>query len=206
MGWPDCGDMACDWRRRDPVANRRPDHAAQWCLQATGIRLRGLAGDEHHNPVAMAYSGLKRRDRAPVCGFQGASVEIDSSIRHDIAGRQLAIPTRIECGPTRIECGGRTKALLTDGRLSWQRRAIRLFRAKHWRWDGVGRRWISAQVRRYAPPKRAFFRAESARHRRGGQASRAEREYRRLHVPTCPPLSGGPRRLLPRKCQLGSRP
>ena len=194
-----CGNMTCHRRCRDPVADRGTDDAAQRGVEAAGPRLRRLSGNQHHNAVTFTYGRFECRKRAAVRRLQRASVQVHDTIGRDIASRQLAVPASIKCGRRRETSNG--------GKWfrRW-RRSYRLFCCHRRQRRLIGYRHFTTDVRRHAPPQRAFFRAEGARHRRAGRAYRAERGSGRHRARTYRPRSDVHHRLPPKRYPRGSHP
>ena len=71
--------------RRQPVADRSPDDAAQWHVDAANAGGRRLSRNQHQKPGAIMPSGLDRPHCTRMGHLQGAPVKIDDTVGTEFA-------------------------------------------------------------------------------------------------------------------------
>jgi hypothetical protein len=79
-------------RRRQPVVHRSPDLSAldRWLARPM------MAGDQEHHSLASSDCPIEDMiDRVPGA-IQGHAVKVQDSVRFDVAGPELLVPTAIE--------------------------------------------------------------------------------------------------------------
>ena len=193
MGWPNRCDVRRDGMSREPVADRRPNNATQWHIEAACVRRWCLAGDQYDHAIARAPSCRDRLHSERVRSRQGAAVQINDAVRHDQSSAQLTVPPCIEHSAD----GWRPPK---RWRWRWRGGTRRRMDVDRWRVREVGTR--SAHVGGYAPPQRAFVSAELASHWwSDARWCRVATVSARCPDRTCRPRCAVPRRPRPKKCR-----
>ncbi len=199
MGRTDRRNVARNRGCRDPITDRGANDAPQRRIETAGPRLRRLSGHQDDNAVAVSGCVFQCRQSASVRRSQSAAVQIDNTVGNNFPRRQLTVPAAVKRG--RWVDAARNR--------QWrfrQRRTRDLDRRGNGRWALVIRRRRATDICRDAPPESVFLRAERARHRQAGPASRAGRGRERNHARTCRPQCAAPRRRRPKKYRRGSLP